>query len=138
MPPNPFAERFGMPQRPQSYPDAIIIGENIRQLRNQKGWTQVELAKQVGVRQTQINNYEHGASAPSIPVLKKLSELFGVSIDALVHKDAPSMEHISDRVLLECFIEADSLDYRSKFIIRELIEGQIAKAKLEGKLKKAS
>jgi len=130
-----LAEKSGMPQH---YPEATIIGENIRQLRTQKHWTQAEVARQIGVRQTQVNNYERGVSSPSIPMLKKLSELFGVSIDALVHKDAPSADSISDRALLECFLQADHLDYRSKFIIREFVEGQLAKAKLEGKLKKAS
>lgn len=116
---------------PQRYPEAIIIGENVRRLRDQRAWTQVELARQLGVRQTQVNNYEHGACSPSIRVLKTLSQIFDVSIDALVHKDAPSKEHIADRALLKLFVQADELDYTAKSALKQIIEGLIAREQLK-------
>lgn len=123
---------------PQKEPAAASLGQNIRNLRAQRGWTQDELAKHLDVRKSQVGNYEGGWSFPSVPVLKKLSEAFGVSIDALVYgEDAPE-NCITDKDLFEFFKQVDRMDYRSKFIIREMIEGQLAKAKLEQERKKAT
>jgi len=116
---------------PKRDPDATVIGENIRRLRIERHWTQGELASQLNVRKSQIGNYEGGWSYPSVPVLKKLSEVFGVSIDSLVYGDESPADRIVDKDLFDCFRQADQLDYRSKFIIRELIEGQVAKAKFD-------
>lgn len=122
----------------QKQPDAIALGQNIRRLRSQRGWTQDELAKKLNVRKTQVGNCEHGWSYPSVPVLKKLAEIFGVSIDALVYgEDAP--DHcITDKDLLGFFKRVDRMDYRSKYIIREMIQGQLARVELEEERKKAT
>jgi len=116
---------------PRNDPDAAHIGQNIRRLRTQRSWTQGDLASRLSVRTSQVGNYEQGLSNPSVAVLKKLSEVFDVSIDSIVFTDVPQPDRIVDKALFECFVQADQLDYRSKFIIREFVEGQIAKAQLE-------
>lgn len=123
---------------PQKEPAAASIGQNIRSLRTQRGWTQDELARRLDVRKSQVGNYEGGWSYPSVPVLKKLSEAFGVSIDALVFGQEAPESCITDKDLFEFFKRVDRLDYRSKFIIREMIEGQLARVELEEERKKAT
>ena len=99
---------------PKRDPDATVIGENIRRLRIERHWTQGELASQLNVSKSQIGNYDGGWSYPSVPVLKKLSEVFGVSIDSLVYGDEFPADRIVDKDLFDCFRQADQLDYRSK------------------------
>ena len=52
---------------------------NLRRLRKEKGWTQGDVAKIVGVTKTAIHDIETGKRQGSIPVWDALEDLFGVS-----------------------------------------------------------
>ena len=54
------------------------------ELRNEKGLSQREMAKEMFVSQGTYNNWENGKTQPSIEQLKRLSGLFGVSVDYLI------------------------------------------------------
>ena len=58
-------------------------------LRNEQGWSQSELAEQVGADPAQISRYENGRITPSADALVRLAETFGVSCDYLLVDDAP-------------------------------------------------
>lgn len=58
--------------------------QNLKLLRLQCGFTQTELAKKVHLSRTAISNYESGRMEPSIQVLIKLAEIFGVTVDELI------------------------------------------------------
>ena len=60
-----------------------MIGMRIRQLRNDKNWTQKDLANKLHVGKTTISNYETGYSEPDIETQTVLADLFGVSLDDL-------------------------------------------------------
>jgi len=57
-----------------------IIGETIEQMRVEKGWTQEELAKEVGTSQSAIHRIEKGGQNVSLEMVKKLSEALGKQI----------------------------------------------------------
>lgn len=59
-------------------------GIRFKRYRLRKGFTQTQAAKLIGVKNYQLGNYETGRSEPSIDVLKKMSNLYGVSIDLMV------------------------------------------------------
>ena len=56
----------------------------IESLRKKHGFSQIELARKVGVTQQAISAYEKGIRQPPIDVLIKLSEIFNCTIDELV------------------------------------------------------
>lgn len=58
--------------------------EKIKQLRIQNQMTQEEIANYIGVGRTTVVNYERGRIKPTIENIKKLAELFKVSIDYLL------------------------------------------------------
>ena len=60
-----------------------ILGRNIAALRKAKGMTQDALANQLGVTFQAVSKWETGLSCPDITILPDLSDLLGVSIDAL-------------------------------------------------------
>ncbi len=60
------------------------LGEKIRQLRSERGWSQGELAARLGGDPGQISRYETGKISPSIDVVVKLAEAFDVSADYLL------------------------------------------------------
>ena len=60
-----------------------IIGENIRTLRDNAGFTQGNLAHFMGVDQSLISKIEKGERGLSADMLEKLSALFGVTVEQI-------------------------------------------------------
>lgn len=60
------------------------IGKRFKSYRIKANLSQLEAAKLIGVKNYQLGNYETNRSEPSIATLKKMSEVYNVSIDALV------------------------------------------------------
>ncbi len=61
--------------------------EKLQKLRKDKGFTQAELAEQVGVSCRCIQNYELGARYPKRDILNKLCTVLGTRIEYLVSSD---------------------------------------------------
>ena len=55
----------------------------LKQEREQRGWTQSELAERIGTTQVNISRWEKGVTAPSPYYRQRLGELFGKSIQEL-------------------------------------------------------
>ena len=64
-----------------------MLGEKIKKYREEKKITQVEVAKALGVKAATISKYEAGTLEPNIESLKKLAQLFEVSVDELLRED---------------------------------------------------
>ena len=72
---------------------AEIIGKNITRLRKDANMTQLELAEKLNYSDKSISKWEQGNGIPDVRILLQLAELFGVSLDDLVH------EHVEKEVL---------------------------------------
>merc|ERR1712130_1021971 len=63
------------------------IGKNfsvaLQQARLKKGWKQQQLAQQLNVRQTVINQYESGKAKPNPQLIAKLNRILGVKLPAI-------------------------------------------------------
>jgi transcriptional regulator with XRE-family HTH domain len=103
----------------------------LRELRKHKGWSQADVARRIGVERSLVGNYELGVHQPALPTLLKLADIFQVSLDYLVFDEAPASDQIHDKQLLTFFVQADSLPYETKAMIKSLIEGLLAKGELE-------
>lgn len=57
--------------------------KTIRQLREAKKWTQVELASKVGVAPSTVYNWERGKVEPRVGQLRSLADTFGVRMDEI-------------------------------------------------------
>lgn len=64
-------------------PDPKAIGRRIREIRG-FDLKQAELAKALGVTQTQLSKYERGKSVPTVEMLLKLKHFSGKTIDWIV------------------------------------------------------
>lgn len=65
----------------------MTIAEKIAALRRARGWSQEELADRLSITRQAVSKWESGLAAPDLDRLVQLSELFGVTTDALL-KDA--------------------------------------------------
>ena len=65
-----------------------MLNERIRQLRMERGFSQVELAEKLGVSKQSVSNWENDNIQPSIEMLLKISHVFSVSTDFLLGEDS--------------------------------------------------
>ena len=63
------------------------MGEKIKQLREQKGLTQYELAEKIGCGKHNISTWELGKYEPLLANVVALADFFNVSIDELCCRD---------------------------------------------------
>ena len=78
----------------------MILADKIAELRKKNGWSQEELAGQLGVSRQSVSKWESASSIPDLDKILKMSEIFGVSTDYLL-KDSggPDEEAITHAVL---------------------------------------
>lgn len=65
----------------------MILADKITNLRKKAGWSQEELANQLGVSRQSVSKWESGASIPDLDKILRLSQLFEVSTDYLLRDD---------------------------------------------------
>jgi DNA-binding XRE family transcriptional regulator len=61
----------------------------IRELRQEKGWTQFDLAIEVGVHPQAVYLWESGRRTPLVPQMRKLGQLFGMCSDDIALEPRP-------------------------------------------------
>lgn len=79
---------------------ASIVSENLTSLRKEKHLTQQELAALIGYSDKSISKWELGKAIPSVDILLKFAQFYGVTLDYLVTKGSTtksSPEKESDR-----------------------------------------
>ena len=89
-----------------------MIYDRIKLLREKRGLTQAELAKQLGITRSGVNAWEMGISVPSTQYIVELAQFFGVSADYLLgleNTTTVSVEGLTDREIasiieiVECY-----------------------------------
>ena len=65
----------------------MTLNENIKQLRQSRNLSQVDLAKALGVTKQSISNWENNNIQPSIDMLIRLAQFFSVSTDFMLGLD---------------------------------------------------
>ena len=68
----------------------IDLAKMIRSLRDERGWTQEQLARRLNCSKQTINNYEHSRRAPSYETLALLADVFNVPIGSLIAPEDPA------------------------------------------------
>lgn len=108
------------------------LGERIKLLRKEKGWSQDELVKQIGADARQISRYETGKITPSAEALVKFAEVFDVSIDYLLVEDAPRRPlRLDDAGLLERLQDIHTLSEEDRSSLLHILDALLAKHKMK-------
>lgn len=59
------------------------IGNRMKALREEKGWTQTHLAELTGVSRKTVNTVENGVFIPSVTVALKLAKVFETPVETV-------------------------------------------------------
>ncbi|GAC1541232.1 MAG: hypothetical protein NVS3B12_28680 [Acidimicrobiales bacterium] len=114
---------------------AVPIGERIKQLRTELGWSQAELGKKVGTDSQRISRYENGRLNPSVAAVVRLAEALNVSVDYLVVEGAPRRPlQGPDLDLGERLADLGQLDEDDRSAVLRIVEGLLAKNRVKAAL----
>jgi transcriptional regulator with XRE-family HTH domain len=58
----------------------VKLGNRVRELRRQRGWTQVEMAELLGIDRGHLSEIETGKTDPGLRVLKAIADGFKLSL----------------------------------------------------------
>lgn len=97
----------------------LYLGTNIKEYRLKKGYTQEQLAYELGVSSQTVSRWETGITYPDIVMLPIIAELFDTSIDNLMGyaKECCTKERE------EFFVEVNRLDTSERIIRhREMLQ----------------
>ncbi len=67
--------------------DMQTIGKRLAEIRKSKKLKQMELAEMLNVSQQVVSNIERGVTAPDIEQLKKIADIYNISLDELVGRE---------------------------------------------------
>lgn len=110
-----------------------MLGKRIKQLRKEKGLSQADLGKKVGLSYAQIGRYETKGMQPSAEVLKKIANVLGASPDYLLNGSAEekATNHLSDKELIQQFKEVEQMTNEDKTFVKRFLDAFITKIKLD-------
>ena len=57
--------------------------KTIRQFRQERGWTQLDVARRLGVTEGTVSRWERGERVPQPATQQRLADLFGVPVGAI-------------------------------------------------------
>lgn len=106
----------------------MTIAERIRLYRQQKGFSQAELAEKSTVNNKSLSRYELGSSVPPADALKNIADALGVSADTLLSDDATTIKDVDlfkkfeiiqdmndeDKSIVLRFLDLTIRDYKTK------------------------
>ena len=81
----------------------MLIGERLRQLREQKGFSQGDIEKASGLLRCYISRVEHGHTVPSLETLERFAAALDVPLYRLFYTggDTPPTPNLTPRQTLE-------------------------------------
>lgn len=86
-----------------------MFKDKLKQLRLDKGVTQSDIAKAIGVSPATIGNYEQGTREPRrIETLEKIAEYFGVSVECLMDDNSINQYDMYDGIIYRSEKEIDN------------------------------
>lgn len=119
-----------------------IVAKNLVDLRKNAGFTQIEIAEKLNYSDKAVSKWERGESLPDVETIKKLADLYSVSVDAILREQKDITKRIhkyaltpSQRMLIIlisvglvwavattvfsvlCWVDVDSLAASYSFII---------------------
>ena len=79
--------------------DTYITGATIRKLREAKGFTQQQLAQEIGVSDKAVSKWETAKGLPDITLIEPLAKILGISVMELISGDTIINKNISANML---------------------------------------
>jgi transcriptional regulator with XRE-family HTH domain len=90
-----------------------VAGRLIKQIRNESGLKQVELARRSGIQSSVLSAYEHGSRQPAVAALARIARVAG--LDLRVGPSSDQMEMLrAGNILVQVLELAEQIPYQPR------------------------
>jgi transcriptional regulator with XRE-family HTH domain len=115
--------------------DGLHFGARLASLRKAAGFTQIELAAELGVSQRMVAYYESPAATPPANLLPQIAAVLGVTIDELFGVGARKrlIKQDGDSRLRRRLLAIEKLDVTEKRQVLQVIDAFIERGQLKRK-----
>jgi transcriptional regulator with XRE-family HTH domain len=115
------------------------LAQNLRHLRTERGWSQAELAEQIGAHLTHVSRVETGKYTPGLEFVVKAARAFGITVDELVADHPEGLEEIrlEDKELTERLRLLEDLDERDREALFTVMDAVLTKQRMKRVLEAA-
>ena len=115
-----------------------VIGRLLTKFRLDRGYTQQEVSDAVGIAQQTYAGYERGRHEPSIEILIRLADVYGVSLDLLTGRYSSTLHgFIRESILDEQISLAEDDNIDEKIALHEAREYEKTTKKKYNRAKKS-
>jgi transcriptional regulator with XRE-family HTH domain len=116
------------------------FGQRLAELRKAAGFTQVELAAELGISQRMVAYYESPNATPPANLLPSIATALGVSIDDLFGRTAKRrlVKQEGDSRLRRRLLAIEKLDLAEKRQVLQLLDAFIERGQLKRKVQTAA
>ena len=73
----------------------VQLVENLRRLRDEHNYTQLQISKRLNISRQAYSNYETGKRVPDIETLLRLTDIYGISLEDLIARPFPRISDIT-------------------------------------------
>lgn len=87
--------------------DKYLIGNRLREARDEKKLTQEKLAEIVGLTPVAISNIENGTSSPKFTTIVAITKVLGISLDFLL---SPELTEANKDFIYEINLKLNSME----------------------------
>ena len=123
-----------MPKRKVDLNQEETFGERMARLRYAAGYSQRELAAELGIAQRMVAYYEKQTQHPPTHLLPMLAKALGVSADALLGmENSKPNKKIKDSRLWRRFAQIEKMNQRERRQILQLLDTFIEREQLKKK-----
>jgi transcriptional regulator with XRE-family HTH domain len=109
------------------------LADNIKTIREEKGFKQIEVATHIGVDKSAYSKIEKGLRALTVDELQKMAGLFNLTADQIINYDGkmPKEVVIEDKSLLEQVKLMAELEPEEKSMVFKMIDAFLTKKKFK-------
>ena len=112
----------------------IILGDRIKKLREERGFSQKEVALNVGIDRGQYSRIETNKVEPTLSTLEKIGKAFNLDLEDIIKKEEPLTVDSFDKSLVEKVKMIDDLEETQKNHIYAIIDMAISNKRLKNTL----
>ena len=99
-----------------------IIGDKIRNMRKQQGWSQEELAHRAGIHPSHMGQIERGEKSPTVDSIEKIVVALGITFEELFESTGQIEKNRASSVLVEIVKRLNKCTEKEQKIILNVID----------------
>jgi transcriptional regulator with XRE-family HTH domain len=109
----------------------VTVGEKIKVLRKERGWTQGDLAEKIGVKPQNISRYEKDRVQPRESTLALFAEVFEMPVSEFTSLAVPTEFSNLDPEIADYVRLIPTLSEKDQFVIKRVLKALINEKKVQ-------